>query len=220
MGGTRPLAGPAPRRVGGDVTRPPSRRRFLAAAVSVAFAGCLVEDESSVAGQTSGTTDDDGSGEMAPAADDESTTGETNEASDDAEPTANTTADTEYVSPDSAGITTEETDIVRIVESNLLSQIVADVTIRNTGEHTYGTLELRIDAYYEPPEDDRTYHPPRIDERTAVGRTYVEDDFESFGSGTRTFEDVVVQYDAEDANDSTDPAEFDLEIAVRRANPL
>jgi len=76
-----------------------------------------------------------------------------------------------------------------------------------------------VDAYYEPPEDDRTYHPPRVDERTAVGRTYVEDDFESFGSGTRTFADVVVRYDAEDANDSTDPAEFDLEIAVRRANP-
>lgn len=201
------------------MTRPPSRRRFLAAAVPVALAGCLVEDGSNAADRTEGTAGGDQSGETAPAADGESTTGEANDGPDDAAATADATGDDGDASPGPAGITVEETEIIRIVESNLLSQIVADVTIRNTGEHTYGTLELRIDAYYEPPEDDRTYHPPRVDERTAVGRTYVESDFESFDSGTRTFEDVVVRYDAEDANDATDPAEFDLEIAVRRANP-
>lgn len=200
------------------MTRPPSRRRFLAAAVPVALAGCLVEDGSSAAGQTGGTTDGDGSGETT-AADDEPTASEASDGSDGAESTADAAPDDGEASPGPAGITVEETEVVRIVESNRLSQIVADVTVRNSGDRAYGTLELRVDAYYEPPEDDRTYHPPRVDERTAVGRTYVEDDFESFGSGTRTFADVVVRYDAEDANDSTDPAEFDLEIAVRRANP-
>jgi hypothetical protein len=202
------------------MTRPPSRRQFLAAAVPVALAGCLVEDESSAADQTEEVADGDGSEETAPAADGESTTSGGSDGPDDAEPAADTTGGDGDASPGPAGITVEETDIVRIVESNLLSQIVADVTVRNTGERAYGTLELRVDAYYEPPEDDRTYHPPRVDERTAVGRTYVEDDFESFDSGTRTFEDVVIQYDAEDANDSTDPAEFDVEIAVRRANSV
>ncbi|MFC7325850.1 hypothetical protein ACFQMF_14865 [Halorubrum rutilum] len=201
------------------MTRPPSRRRFLAAAVPIALAGCLVEDGSNAADQTGETAGGDQSGETAPAADDESTASEATDGSDDAEPTADAADGDGDASPGPAGVTVEETEIVRIVESNLLSQIVADVTVRNTGEQAYGTLELRVDAYYEPPEDDRTYHPPRVDERTAVGRTYVEGDFESFDSGTRTFEDVVVRYDAEDANDSTDPAEFDLEIAVRRANP-
>ena len=201
------------------MTRPSSRRRFLAAAVPVALAGCLVEDESSTAGQTGGTVDGDQSDATAPAGD-ESTATEASDGPDDAGSSADAAGDTDAASPGPAGITVEETDVVRIVESNLLSQIVADVTVRNTGERAYGTLELRVDAYYEPPEDDRTYHPPRVDERTSVGRTYVEDEFASFDSGTRTFDDVVVRYDAEDANDSTDPAEFDLTIVVRRAEPL
>ena len=196
------------------MTRPPSRRRVLAAAVPVALAGCLVEDGSSAADQTDG----DRSGETA-ATDGESTANGGSDGPDDAEPTADATGGDGDASPGPAGIAVEETEIVRIVESNLLSQIVADVTVRNTGERAYGTLELRVDAYYEPPEDDRTYHPPRVDERTAVGREYVERTFDSFESGTRTFEGAVVQYDAEDANGSVDPAEFDLEAAVRRADP-
>jgi hypothetical protein len=30
----------------------------------------------------------------------------------------------------------------------------------------------------------------------------------------------VIQYDADDANGSTDPATFDIELVVRRVNPL
>ncbi|OYR80874.1 hypothetical protein DJ71_14160 [Halorubrum sp. E3] len=59
-----------------------------------------------------------------------------------------------------------------------------------------------------------------MDERTAVGRTYIERTFESFDSGTRTIEDIIIQYDTDDTNGSTDPTEFDIEIAVRRADPL
>ncbi|MUW14947.1 hypothetical protein GJ633_09930 [Halorubrum sp. CBA1125] len=139
---------------------------------------------------------------------------------DDAgEEAAQADEDGEFADP--AGIAVEAVSINRIVESFDRSQIVADVVVRNTGDRTYGTLELRVDAFYEPPEDDRTYHPPRVDERTAVGRTYVEREFEGFATNTRTFDDIVIRYDADaDANGSTDPAEFDLEIAVRRAEPL
>lgn len=206
--------------MGDDMTRLSSRRQFLAAAIPISLAGCLVEGESNAADQTRETANGDQTAEPTPATSAESTTGETNDGPGDAGSNVDTAGDSSEALPDPAGITVEETEIVRIVESNLLSQVVADITIRNTGERTYGTLELRVDAYYEPPEDDRTYHPPRVNERTAIGRTYVEDEFESFDSGTQTFEDVVVQYDAEDANGSTDPAEFELEIVVRRAEPL
>jgi len=98
---------------------------------------------------------------------------------------------------------------------------VVDVTVRNTGPETYGSVELRVDAFYNPPADDRTYHPPRVDERTAVGRRYVDDEFDDFDSGTRTFENVVVRYDADaDANGSTDPADFDFTAAIRGTDPI
>ena len=200
------------------MTRPSSRRRFLATVAPVALAGCLVEQEAD--GSRESTVDGNDPG---PGTDGEQTPNPADEAgnpSSAVESGENTSADDGSSLPEPAGISVEATDILRIVESFHLSQIVADVTVRNGGARTYGALELRVDAYYEPPEDDRTYHPPRVDERTAVGREYAERTFESFDSGTRTFEDVVVRYDAEDANGSVTPAEFDLEVAVRRANSL
>ncbi|MDB2252663.1 hypothetical protein PM033_12920 [Halorubrum ezzemoulense] len=121
---------------------------------------------------------------------------------------------------DAAGIAVETIRIDRIVESLYQSQIIADIAISNVGPAQYGTLELRADAYYEPPDDERTYHPPRVTDRTAVGRSYIERTYDSFDSGTRTLTGVVIQYDADDANGSTDPADFDIEIAVRWAKPL
>ncbi|CDK40338.1 hypothetical protein [Halorubrum sp. AJ67] len=203
------------------MTRPRSRRRLLAAAAPLALAGCLIEanpDATDGNGQAvEERTETESESEVGDpttgsGAGNEGTAAQT----DDTSAVANA-SDGENETPDPAGITVESTNISRIIESIYLSQIVADVAIRNSGEYTYGTLELRIDAYYEPPEDDRTYHPPRVDDRTAVGRTYAEETFDSFDTGTRTFENVVIRYDAEEANDSTDPAEFDLEIAVRRA---
>lgn len=194
------------------MTGPHSRRRFLAGAVPVALAGCLVA-ESDEGPEPADATVADTSGDGDAAGDDVNQAGGTNET----EATGNA-SETERLP---AGIEIERVDVVRLVESDLLSQIVVDVVVRNPGGATYGTLELRVDAYYEPPDDDRTYHPPRVDERSAVGREYTERTFEEFGSGTRTIEDVVIQYDADaDANDSTDPDEFDFEVVVRRAEPL
>ncbi|WP_200531435.1 hypothetical protein [Halorubrum sp. LN27] len=205
------------------MTRQRSRRWLLAAAVPLALAGCLIEADSDATDDTGqaveeGTTPESGGTDDAPTTESVAGNEETAAQTDDTGAVANA-SDEENATPDPAGITVESTNISRIIESIYLSQIVADVTVRNSGEHTYGTLNLRIDAYYEPPDDDRTYHPPRVDDRTAVGRTYAEDTFDSFDSGTRTFEDVVIRYDAEEANNSTDPDEFDLEIAVRRAEP-
>jgi len=130
-------------------------------------------------------------------------------------------AATGSTSPEPAGIAVESVSIDRIIGSIYLSQIVVDVTVRNTGPETYGSVELRVDAFYNPPADDRTYHPPRVDERTAVGRRYVDDEFDDFDSGTRTFENVVVRYDADaDANGSTDPADFDFTAAIRGTDPI
>lgn len=205
------------------MARPRSRRRFLATAAPLALAGCLIEadpDTTDGGGQAveEGTATESGITVDGPTtgsrAGDKATAAQTNDTG-----AVENVSHEENTAPNPAGITVESTNISRIVKSIHLSQIVADVTVRNTGEHTYGTLALRIDAYYEPPEDDRTYHPPRVDDRTAVGRTYAENTFDSFDSGTWTFENVVIQYDAEEANGSTDPAEFDLDTAVRRASP-
>jgi len=198
------------------MTRLRSRRRFLATVTPVALAGCLVVQGTDESQESSG----DGSASEPGTNSEQTPTDEAEGSSSAVESGESTSADDGESLTEAAGISIEETDILRIVESVNLSQIVIDVTVRNDGERTYGTLELRVDAYYEPPEDDRTYHPPRVDERTAVGREYFERTFESFDGETRVFEDVVVQYDADDANGSVAPAEFTLEVAVRRADPL
>jgi len=193
------------------MTRPHSRRRFLVGTIPVALAGCLVtgaddsgESSQNVVDQTNSDSVSPENTVQAEPADEAATT--SNESNSDGVP---------------AQIEIEEVEIVRVVKSNLLSQIIVDIVVRNSGGATYGTLELRIDAYYEPPDDDRTYHPPRVDERNAVGREYTEQTFTEFESGTRTFEDVVIQYDADiSANGSVDPNKFDFDIAIRRAEPL
>ena len=190
---------------------PHSRRRFLAGAVPVALAGCLVTDADESGASTEAVVDETGGGN-------DTTSNAEQDGTADETAATSSGADSDNVP---AGIEISQVDIVRIVESNLLSQIVVDIVVRNPGDITYGTLELRVDAYYEPPDDDKTYRPPRVDERTAVGREYTEQTFEEFESGTRTFENVVIQYDADaDANDSTDPEEFDFDVVVRRAEPL
>lgn len=193
------------------MTRPHSRRRFLVGTIPVALAGCLVtgaddsgESSQNIVDQTNGDSVSPENTAQAEPADEAATTSD--ESNSDGVP---------------ARIEIEEVEIVRVVKSNLLSQIIVDIVVRNSGGATYGTLELRIDAYYEPPDDDRTYHPPRVDERNAVGREYTEQTFTEFESGTRTFEDVVIQYDADiNANGSVDPNKFDFDIAIRRAEPL
>ena len=187
------------------MTHSRSRRRVLAAAVPTLLGGCLVESRADPAARpdaSSARPDADGND------------GESDGGGDtaDAAPAGST-------SP--AGIAVESVSIDRIVGSiHHLSQIVADVTVRNAGPATYGSVELRVDAFYNPPADDRTYHPPRVDERTAVGRRYVDREFDGFESGTRTFE-VVVRYDADaDANGSTDPDAFDLTVAIRGADAI
>lgn len=193
------------------MTRPHSRRRFLVGTIPVALAGCLVtgaddsgESSQNIVDQTNGDSVSPENTAQAEPVDEAATTSD--ESNSDGVP---------------ARIEIEEVEIVRVVKSNLLSQIIVDIVVRNSGGATYGTLELRIDAYYEPPDDDRTYHPPRVDERNAVGREYTEQTFTEFESGTRTFEDVVIQYDADiSANGSVDPNKFDFDIAIRRAEPL
>ena len=193
------------------MNKPHSRRRFLASAIPIALAGCLVVDADENS-DTPQTVADGPSADLA-------TTGK----KDQAEPINESVAATNQSGSDSlpAGIGIDRIEITRIVESNLLPQIVVDVVVSNARNLTFGTLELRIDAFYNPPDDDRTYRPPRVTERTAVGREYTEQTFEAFESGTRVFEDVVIQYDADaDANDSTDPDDFDFEVVVRRAEPI
>ncbi|WP_128906683.1 hypothetical protein [Halorubrum amylolyticum] len=200
------------------MVQPRSRRQFLAATVPLTLAGCLVEGGTDTPNNgVEATSSEQPTGRKQRA---KSDTDEVRAQSSGSEKTTNASTDDRDRYPKPTGITIEETDIVRIVESIHLSQIIADVVVGNPGENTYGTLELRIDAYYEPPTDDRTYHPPRVDERIAVGRTYVDQTFESFGSGIRTFEDAMIQYDDDETNNSVNTANFDLEVAVRRAEPL
>ena len=201
------------------MTHSRSRRRVLAAAVPTLLGGCLVESRADPAARSdasSARTDADGNDGEGDGNDGAS------EGSDGGDDGGGDTADAAPAGSTSpAGIAVESVSIDRIVGSiHHLSQIVADVTVRNAGPATYGSVELRVDAFYNPPADDRTYHPPRVDERTAVGRRYVDREFDGFESGTRTFE-VVVRYDADaDANGSTDPDAFDLTIAIRGADAI
>lgn len=208
------------------MTHSRSRRRVLAAAVPTLLGGCLVESRADPAARSdasSARTDADGNDGEGDGTDGESdgTDGE----SDGSDGGSNGGGDTADAAPagstSPAGIAVESVSIDRIVGSiHHLSQIAADVTVRNAGPATYGSVELRVDAFYNPPADDRTYHPPRVDERTAVGRRYVDREFDGFESGTRTFE-VVVRYDADaDANGSTDPDAFDLTVAIRGADAI
>lgn len=185
------------------------RRKFLAAVTSLSLAGCLVESDT-------GTADE--SGEPSRSHTTESPRPQTS-TSNQTQPPDSARPDGEPISLDTAGIAVETVRINRIIESPYQSQVVADIVISNVGPARYGTLEFRADAYYEPPADDRTYHPPRVSERTAVGRTYIERQYDSFGTGTRTLSEIVIQYDADDANGSTDPATFDIELVARRVNP-
>jgi len=197
------------------MTSPHSRRQLLAAAIPFALAGCLLEP-------AQGPVDGDqqmSSPNQSPANNPPTTETTTTAQTNDSDTVKNTSNGGATVPADPAGIEIDSVEISRIIESRNQSQIVADITVRNTGTQAYGALEIRVDAYYNPPPDDRTYHPPRVSERTAVGRTYADRTFESFESGTRVFEDVVIQYDAEDANGSVDPALFDVTVAVRHAEP-
>ena len=208
------------------MTHSRSRRRVLAAAVPTLLGGCLVESRADPAARSdasSARTDADGNDGEGDGNDGE---GDGNDGeSDGSDGESDGGGDTADAAPagstSPAGIAVESVSIDRIVGSiHHLSQIAADVTVRNAGPATYGSVELRVDAFYNPPADDRTYHPPRVDERTAVGRRYVDREFDGFESGTRTFE-VVVRYDADaDANGSTDPDAFDLTVAIRGADAV
>ncbi|MDV7351182.1 hypothetical protein R3751_15525 [Halorubrum distributum] len=190
------------------------RRHFLAAVGSLSTAGCLVQRDTAATDVSEDPPRSDTTGST------HSQTSTSNESNSmDSTHTDNGPTDT-TTSLDTVGIAVEEIRIDRIIESPYQSQIVAEIVISNVGPAQYGTLEFRADAYYEPPADDRTYHPPRVSTRTAVGRTYIERQYDSFDSGTRTLRGIVIQYDADDANGSTDPARFDIELAVRRVNRL
>ena len=196
------------------MTQPYPRRQLLVAVGSLSLAGCLVESETSSADASEESSQSRTNSSSHP----ERRTSAGSQSADSRPP--NNASSGITTSLDAAGIAVETIRIDRIVESLYQSQIIADIAISNVGPAQYGTLELRADAYYEPPDDDRTYHPPRVTDRTAVGRSYIERTYDSFDSGTRTLNGVVIQYDADDSNGSTDPAEFDIEIAVRWAEPL
>lgn len=184
---------------------PLSRRRLLAAAVPVALAGCFEQPDDSAG--------DDGNGETE-APTDTPTATETPAPTPTETPTATPTATPtpERVDPEDAGIAVEETTVRRVSDSNSRRAVEARFRIRNEGRFAYGLLEFRVDAY-EVKRGGGT-------ERESMGFAYVEQSWGNppYSEGTRGF-DVTVEFPSSDADRPADPDHYEVDAAVRRAEP-
>lgn len=198
------------------------RRRLLAAAVPGVLAGCLVESSGEDEDGDSGDGEDDGNsgdGGEASASESESETGDDGEReslSEDEE-SAVDQADEEVppdeVGPDGSGLVVRNVDVRGVNDDGYETTVRARLVVENAGGYTYGTIELRADAYATRPNSP---------EREAVGRTYVTRRFPSgdrFDGGTRRF-DVAIEFRSGESPARADPDWYEIDAAVRRAEPV
>jgi hypothetical protein len=89
----------------------------------------------------------------------------------------------------------------------------ARLVVENAGRFTYGTVELRVDAYATVPSSP---------ERDPVGFAYVTERFPSddrFDDGTRRF-DVSISFRSRETSARPDPEWYEVDAAVRRAESV
>ncbi|MFC7187794.1 hypothetical protein [Halorubrum yunnanense] len=195
------------------MTPSPSRRRLLAAAVPGLLAGCLVESDESAdggAGPDAADGSDSGGGD---ATGDDSTDGEGASAGDS---TAQQTGDEpvpDEVGPDGAGLVVTNADVRGVTDDGYETTVDARLIVENAGRFTYGTVEFRVDAYATRPNSP---------DRDSVGFAYVTRRFTSgnrFDDGTRRF-DVSITFRSRETNARADVDWYEVDAAVRRAEPV
>ncbi|WP_418286554.1 hypothetical protein [Halorubrum sp. DTA46] len=214
-------------------TLPLPRRRFLAAvAVPGALAGCLVESEEPAVGTGGTDTEsaseesmDDGSrtGQTDESGEADGTTdsGESSESSESSEPSESDDPDdpddpddqpTE-LGPEGSGLVVTDAEVRSVTDGGYETTVRARLTVENAGRFTYGTVEFRVDAYASRPGSDG---------RTAVGRAYVRERFDSgdrFDDGVRRF-DAEISFRSGESRARADPTWYEVDAAIRRAEPV
>ncbi|WP_280587850.1 hypothetical protein [Halorubrum sp. Boch-26] len=209
----------------GHVTRALSRRRLLAAGVPALLAGCLVESDEGANGGSRAGSDADGTGSEPgeSAGGDGSTDGSGDASAGDstAEQADDEQADDgqadepapDAVGPDAAGLVVTNTEVLGVTDDGYETTVDARLTVENAGRFTYGTVELRVDAYATRPSSS---------ERDPVGFAYVTERFSSgnrFSDGTRRF-DVSISFRSRETNARPDPGWYEVDAAVRTSNPI
>jgi len=203
------------------MTRSISRRRLLAAAVPGLLAGCLVESDEGVAGSGAGGESEDADG---PGSEGEESAGggepAGGEASGDDSTTAESTAEQtddesvpDEVGPDGAGLVVTSVDVRDVTDDGYETTVDARLAVENRGRFTYGTVELRVDAYPARPGSP---------EGDSVGHAYVTRRFTSgnrFDDGTRRF-DVSITFRSRETNVPADIDWYEVDAAVRTADPV
>lgn len=190
---------------------PLSRRRFVAAVIPGLLAGCLVESEEGAAGSADSENDSEADTEDSEAtddgADDDSTENDEtgSQRTDDALP--------DEIGPDGSGLVVTNVDVLRVTDGGYETTVDARLTVENAGRFSYGIVEFRVDAYATRPNSP---------DRGAVGHTYVVRRFSSgdrFTDGTRRF-DVSVSFRSRESRARADPDWYEVDVAVRRAEPV
>ncbi|EMA66990.1 hypothetical protein C461_09537 [Halorubrum aidingense JCM 13560] len=201
-----------------------SRRRVLVAAVPGLLAGCLVESGES--GESGGSADSSGSTDTAEGGD--AAEGDADEDSDaDGEHDAGATEDDEsqptqtegsedpsdQLGPDGSGLVVANAAVRSVTDRGAETTVRAEFTVENAGRFTYGTIEFRADAYATRPGSRS---------RDAVGYAYVVERFESgnrFDDGTRRVA-LDISFRSRDSRARADPDWYDVDVAIRRAEPV
>ena len=208
------------------MTRSLSRRRLLAAAVPGLLAGCLVESDEGGDGSGAGGEREDAeesdpeggesAGSEASAESDGSAGGEASGDGSTDGSTAEQTADEpvpDEVGPDGSGLVVTGVDVRDVTDDGYETTVDARLTVENRGRFTYGTVELRVDAYATRPGSP---------ERDSVGFAYVTRRFTSgnrFDDGTRRF-DVSVTFRSRETNARADPDWYEVDAAIRTSDPV
>ena len=196
------------------------RRRLLAAAVPGLLAGCLVESSEESGGSESGADRESLSeGEEGPSeqADDGGQADDGNQGDDvsqaDGEAQTNGEERPEEVAPDGSGLVVTNVDVLGVTNDGYETTVEARLTVENAGRFTYGTIEFRADAYASRPGSN---------EREAVGYAYVTERFLSgdrFADGTRRVT-VEISFPSRRSSAYPDPDWYEVDVAVRRAEPV
>lgn len=195
--------------VGWRMTPSLRRRRLLAVAVPGLLAGCLVEssEDAGGSGDGAGSAAGDDAGNAEGEVDDSLSGdgGSTAEQTDDDPP--------EAVGPDGSGLVVTNVDVLGVTDGGYETTVRARLTVENAGRFTYGTIELRADAYATRPGSS---------EREAVGYEYTTERFTSgdrFADGTERFT-VEISFRSRETNARPDPDWYEVDAAVRRAKPV
>ena len=204
-----------------------SRRRFLAAAVPGLLGGCLVESDEGGDGSGAG-----GESEDAEASDPEAETSDPEGAefagseeaagggaSGDGSTDGSTAGQTDEepvpdrVGPAGSGLVVTGVEVRGVTDDVYETTVDVRLTVENSGRFTYGTVELRVDAYAARPGSP---------ERDPVGFAYVTerfDDGDRFDDGTRRF-DVSVTFRNRETNARPDPDRYEVDAAIRTSDPV